>query len=251
MRMKIVSAIAGALAVMTALALVPGAATADTARPTGHATYRVTIRTMTKGQPLTPPVLAVGNNGFHLFRVGDQASVGLKEVAENGNVPALVSALGQTRGVGDVVVGDAPLVPGMLPGSGMFDDHDTFMVHADGRARWLSFASMLICTNDGFAGIDHVWLPRAIGAKFRVPAYGWDAGTEINTEDFADMVPPCQGLVGVSSGEAGSGVSDPANFENGVIHRHGGIDGGADLLEAVHGWNTRRAVALVTIERVA
>ena len=26
----------------------------------------------------------------------------------------------------------------------------------------------------------------------------YDAGTEMNTEDFADMVPPCQGLIGVS-----------------------------------------------------
>ncbi len=251
MRTKIATALAGALAAMMALALVPGAATAGAARGSGQAEYRVTIRTLTKGQPLTPPVLAVGNNGFHLFRVGNQSSVGLKEVAENGNVPALVNALSQTRGVSQVTAGMEPLVPAGLPGSASFGDHATFTVHSDGGARWLSFASMLICTNDGFTGIDHVWLPRALGAKTRVPAYGWDAGTEINTEDFADMVPPCQGLVGVSSGDAGSDVSNPTLFENGVIYRHSGVEGGSDLVEAVHGWNTRRAVAIVTIERVA
>lgn len=62
---------------------------------------------------------------------------------------------------------------------------------------------------------------------------------------------PCQGLVGVSSGEAGSGVSDPALFKNGVIHHHSGIDGGNDLVPAVHGWDTERPVVRITITRIA
>jgi hypothetical protein len=74
----------------------------------------------------------------------------------------------------------------------------------------------------------------------------YDAGTEINTEDFADMVPPCQGLVGVSSGEPGTGTSNPALAEGGVIHAHPGVAGIADLVPGVHGWTD--PVALVTIE---
>jgi hypothetical protein len=77
---------------------------------------------------------------------------------------------------------------------------------------------------------------------------GYDAGTERNTEDFADIVPPCQSLVGVSSGEAGTGTSDPALAEGAVIHHHPGIAGGADLLTAVHGWTD--PVAEITVERV-
>jgi hypothetical protein len=95
---------------------------------------------------------------------------------------------------------------------------------------------MLICTNDGFTGVNSLSLPNKVGDSVTVLTAGYDAGTELNTEDFADIVPPCQGLVGVSSGEPGTGVSNPALAEGGVIHHHPGIAGGADLVPAIHGW---------------
>lgn len=106
----------------------------------------------------------------------------------------------------------------------------------------------LICTNDGFTGLDRLSLPNQLGESLSVVTAGYDAGTEINTEDFADIVPPCQALMGVSSGEPGTGMSDPALAEGGVIHHHPGIDGGADLLPEIHGWSD--PVTLVTITSV-
>jgi hypothetical protein len=103
---------------------------------------------------------------------------------------------------------------------------------------------MLICTNDGFTGVDGVRLPKS-GRTVTFMTAGYDAGTEINTEDFADIVPPCQGLMGVSSGEPGTGTSNPALAEGGVIMHHEGIQGGSDLVPAVHGW--RDPVARITI----
>jgi hypothetical protein len=104
---------------------------------------------------------------------------------------------------------------------------------------------MLICTNDGFTGVDSLRLPKDVGAVV-VRSAGYDAGTELNT---GDIVPPCQGLVGVSSGEPGTGTSNPALAEGGVIHHHPGIAGGADLVPAIHGWTD--PVAEITVERVA
>jgi hypothetical protein len=46
-------------------------------------------------------------------------------------------------------------------------------------------------------------------------------------------------------------MTDPALSEGGVIHHHQGIMGGADLLPAVHGWDTTLPVSLITIERTA
>ena len=109
-------------------------------------------------------------------------------------------------------------------------------------------AAMLICTNDGFTGIDTLALPES-GSQ-TVETNGYDAGTENNTEDFAHMVPPCQGLVGVSSGEEGTGTSDPALAEGGVVSPHAGILGGIDdLTVADHGWID--PVARVTISAEA
>jgi hypothetical protein len=48
-------------------------------------TFRVTITKLTSGQPFTPALAAThrGNDGF--FRVGRPASVGIQQIAENGN----------------------------------------------------------------------------------------------------------------------------------------------------------------------
>ena len=230
-----------------ALALIPGSAASASA----GSSYRVTIRVLADGQPLTPPVVVTHRGGFNLFEVGQIASVGIKEVAENGNVPALVSAVEQAAGVSQVAVGAEPVVPRGLPGSAAFSDVERLMIGAGPDVRFISFATMLICTNDGFTGINHVRLPAEVGDTVRIGAAGYDAGTEVNTEDFADIVPPCQSLVGVTSGEAGSGISNPALFENGVIHHHLGILGGSDLLTSTHGWDVNRPVARISITRVS
>jgi hypothetical protein len=212
------------------------------------ATYEVTIENLTAGQPLTPPVVATHRAATGMFAVGQPASFALKEIAENGNLAPMIAQLGADKHVSDSVAAAAPLVPAGLPGSAMFGDSVTLTVTASEGAKFLSFASMLICTNDGFTGVDSVRLPKGVGDAIVVRSAGYDAGTERNTEDFADIVPPCQALVGVSSGEPGTGVSNPALAEGGVIHHHPGISGGADLVPAVHGWTD--PVAQITVERV-
>ena len=78
-----------------------------------------------------------------------------------------------------------------------------------------------------------------------VDASAYDAGSERNTEDFADIVPPCQGLIGVMSDDEGTGMSNPDLAEGGVITMHSGIQGGYDLTVADHGWSN--PVARITV----
>jgi hypothetical protein len=212
------------------------------------ATYEVTITNLTDGQPLTPPVVATHRAATGVFDVGAPASFELKEIAENGNLAPMLSRLAGDKHVYDSDAGAAPLVPAGLPGSAMFGDSVTLTLSASQGAKFLSWASMLICTNDGLTGSNALRLPARIGESVVAETNGYDAGTERNTEDFADIVPPCQGLVGVSSGEPGTGTSNPALAEGGVIHHHPGIAGGADLVAAIHGWSD--PVAEITVERV-
>jgi hypothetical protein len=177
----------------------------------------------------------------HVFVVGEAASFELKEIAENGNLTPMVEALSNNRHVSDVVVAVAGDPPPLLPGGSV-----TFMITADPGAKFLSFASMLICTNDGFTGIDSVLLPIRVGGSVTVETAGYDAGTEINTEDFADIVPPCPPLTGVPSDVPGTGVSNPALAEGGVIRHHLGIQGIADLVPAIHGWTDPVAEVEIT-----
>ena len=211
-------------------------------------TYEVTIELATGGQPLTPPLIATHEGDADIFSVGQPASLGVQEIAENGNLAPLITALEADPRVSDIVAAGAPLVPPQSPMFGTFSDEVTLTIEAGPGARFLSFESMLICTNDGFTGIDRLRLPNQVGDSLSATTASYDAGTEINTEDFADIVPPCQALMGVSSGEPGTGMSDPALAEGGVIHHHPGIEGGADLLPEVHGWTD--PVTLVTITRV-
>jgi hypothetical protein len=248
MRMRTPFRIIGITLLMAALALafvVPASASLP------DRTYRVTITNLTRGQPLTPVAVATHRTSVDAFTVGEPASLGVKEIAENGNLEPFVSSLQGSSGVSEVVQGTFPLVPEGTPGAAMFPDSVTFEIHATADARRLSWVSMLICTNDGFTGVDGLKLPVLVGESVTAGTAGYDAGTEINTEDFADIVPPCQGLIGVSSGEAGTGVSNPALAEGGVIHHHPGIQGGADLVPAVHGWDVDEPVAEITVERIA
>jgi len=222
------------------LLAVPGLAMSEAGK-----TYRVTISNLTAGQAFTPPVLLTHSKRTGIFSVGDPASVGIREIAENGNSAPLQESLSSDVHVHQVVAGSAPLVPANNPGGTGFGSSATFEITTHGSAKFLSFASMLICTNDGFTGLDTVRLPRHSKTVYSV---AYDARTEANTEDFADIVPPCQGLIGVSSDDAGTGMSNPLLAEDGIIIPHAGINGGTDLLPEVHGWGD--PVAKIEIERV-
>lgn len=217
----------------------------EAAHSEGGKTYKITITNLTAGQPLTPPILVTHTGRTGIFEVGEAASEGIRQIAENGNGAPLLQALGEDTQVHDVVAGAAPLVPANNPGATGFESSATFTITTHGRARFLSYASMLICTNDGFTGLDSVRLPNH---KVTVYAAAYDARTEMNTEDFADIVPPCQGLIGVSSDDPGTGMSNPLLAEDGIVIPHAGINGGVDLFPEVHGWGD--PVAKIEIERL-
>lgn len=219
--------------------------TTEAAMSEGGKTYRVTITNLTAGQPFSPPVLVTHSEQTSIFTVGEPASEEIQAIAENGNSAPLQAALGDDVYVHQVVAGMAPLVPANDPGATGFGSSATYEITTHGKARYLSFASMLICTNDGFTGLDAIRLPKH---RSTVYSAGYDARTEANTEDFADIVPPCQGLIGVSSDDPGTGMSNPALAEDGIVIPHAGIIGGVDLLPAVHGWGD--PVAKIEIERV-
>lgn len=205
------------------------------------ATYELTIENLTEGQPFTPPIVATHGAATDIFTVGQAASLELKEIAENGNLGPMMTLLGSDNHVFDTEVAVGPL---------LFDNSVMLAVSAAKSANFLSFASMLICTNDGFTGVDSLRLPKDIGEQVVVSTNAYDSGTEINTEDYADIVPPCQSLHGIIPPVGGTGTSNPALAEGGVIHHHPGIDGRIDdLTRAVHGW--ANPVAEVTVERVS
>ena len=198
-------------------------------------TYTVTVENLTDGQYLTPPNVAVHDRSADVFSRNRAASAGVQAVAENGGVPVLAAELSAAiddEGLGaSVVGGGVPIGPGGTA---------TFEITSDGDR--LSLVSMLICTNDGFAGIDSRPLRLLPGQSRTMPVGAFDAGTEINTELDVDIVPApfCLG------DHIGTGESDPMLAENGVIRPHQGIQGVGDF-GAGFDWNG--PVARLTITR--
>jgi len=231
--------ILAAVSTMTLLLGIP-AVSADQA-----ATYRVTITNLTDGQPMTPALVAAHKGNDVLFTVGEVASLGLKEIAENGNLDPLFNETSGDDSFDAVVIETgATGVPPIMPGETI-----TFELESGSPFNFLSWASMLICTNDGFTGVDTLKLPNQPGQVISVTTQGYDAGTEDNTELFADIVPPCGPLTGQDSAGQGTGSSDPALAENGVIHHHEGILGIGDLDAGVNDW--LNPVAMITVERTS
>ena len=218
------------------LALIAGAALPAGAQSARPSSFRVTITNLAEGQPLTPPVVALHKANVDIFTVGEAASFEVKEIAENGNNAPLLGVLGSLNAVADFAEGTTgPLVPPGTPGDAMFDQSVEFELAPEPGSRFLSVVSMLICTNDGFSGVDSIHVPKAVGETVTHLANAYEAGTEANTEDLRDMVPPCQDLMGVTGGP-GTGQSDPALAQNSVIQHHSGITGRRDLIPEVHGW---------------
>lgn len=205
--------------------------------------YEITVTNLTTlgGQWFTPPLVAVHRKAEDFFTAGKAASDRLMGLAENGDVPSFAADLEASPHVSGVTVGfgaAGPLAP---------SESVTVSLSADPGSNFVSFASMLICTNDGFTGVDGAKLPKGMGEEIEIYVGAYDAGTEINTEDFADIVPPCQAVGGVSSDDPGTGMSDPALAENGVIQHHDGVAGRSDLVPGIHGW--MGPVAKFTVKR--
>jgi hypothetical protein len=235
------------LALITSLALVllaasstPATAQQDADARGGARTYRVTLVNLTASQPLSPPLLATHTRGVDVFTVGRPASEGLRAIAEDGNNALLASALDGIPGVHAVVASAEPLHRVGGPGSAVMRT----TIEAAGAANRLSIATMLICTNDGFTGVDGVRLPGGFVPTFHL-TQAYDAGTEANEQTAATIVDPCGAIGPVAI--PGDGLNQrPAT--SGVIAMHPGIVPGKGILTNAHVW--RGPVMLVVIERM-
>ncbi|MFQ5760911.1 MAG: spondin domain-containing protein, partial [Acidiferrobacterales bacterium] len=199
-------------------------------------TFEVTVTNITpgsgteSGQILNGLVVATHNRHFRLFDLGEPASEELALVAEDALNADLVAALSTNPDVCDVQIFDDVILPG---------NYASVVVTAKGRCRHLSLAAMLVTTNDAFAALNGVRL-RKRGDKFLALAY--DAGSEANTENCADIPgPPCGKIKRVHGGEG------YVSIHSGIHGETGGVVS-SDLLPSERDW--RNPVAYITIDRV-
>ncbi len=219
---------------LVALGTTPASADHRATPTEGAPTYTITITNTTDGQWLTPPNVAAHPWHTDVFDRNAPASPGVQAVAENGGVPILAAELAAALddaglGTSGVAPADGPIAPG---------DAVTFEVTASGEQ--LSIVSMLICTNDGFAGLSGKSLPRQEGATSTYYLAGYDAGTELNTENRADIVP-----APFCNGPGGTGEDQPEIDGQGFITIHPTLRGVGDLPDSFD-WQGRVVKVTVT-----
>lgn len=192
----------------------------------GTREYDVTITNITKAQIFAPVALATHKSHFSLFTPGEAALPELATLAESGNPGPLLEYLDGMHGY----VMDTNHSGGMLfPG-----DSVTVSISGSNHFDRLSFAAMLVSSNDAFAGLNSMELPKGTSSAM-VPAY--DAGSELNDENCANIPgPPCGDMD--DSGDAGEGY----------VYIGNGISGTVDVDSLAYDWNN--PVARVVVRRV-
>jgi archaellum component FlaF (FlaF/FlaG flagellin family) len=197
-----------------------------TAAADGSNAYEVTITNITHSINFTPILVASHRKGVSLYEPGTPASEELTAIAEGGDTAPLAAVLADDSRVADVQNSGGLLMPGQSI---------TVTVSAKRGARYISLASMMLPTNDGFIALNSVKAPRHGSATYYSP--GYDAGTEPNDELCISIPGPTCGGEGPSPGAGGEGY----------VHINRGIHGIGDLAPDVYDW--RNPVAAITITR--
>jgi hypothetical protein len=176
-----------ALLFLLLLACLPGAVHADKLM---H--YRVTIDNLSE-QPFSPNLAVTHDGDLRMYKKEGPASAELGAIVDNGNhQSSMFDRLYNDRHVTEVIDIGVPLAA---------KEATTFGITAQPGNR-LSLASMVVCTNNGFTGLNRARLPKR-GAEIL-----WAAGMEANTELSTDFEEPCGAFA------PGSLPRDPNRHEN-------------------------------------
>lgn len=180
--------------------------------------------------PMTPPVVALHNapdaeNGIQLFEVGQPASDEIIAIAEDGNNDSLVAFATAEKAAGTVSAfgvaepeAGGPLTPG---------SSSSITVDLQGDDQVLSIVSMIVCSNDGFSGIDSRALSADATETFNAPIY--DAGSETNVLTLDHWVAACGVEGNLGDEEGGSITAHPGQAES--ENADFDFEAGAELLE--------------------
>ena len=211
------------------LALVTGVASA--------AQWEIEITNVTPGQTFTPILVATHYGDSGVPAVGTTATDGLAMLAEGGATGPLGAEIAAATGSGtQLSTLDGLLGPGQTVA--------TVVSGLPGQR--LTLAAMLIPTNDTFFAVGNVFLP--LHGNRVVQALAYDAGSEANSQQCADIPGPRCGGAGYSPG-ANDGDEGFVHVGNGFHELGAGGDGPAEVLSPVHyDWNN--PVAIVTIRRI-
>ncbi|MBR9793218.1 MAG: hypothetical protein GYB58_15865 [Gammaproteobacteria bacterium] len=170
--------------------------------------YEVTVQNMTQGQPLSPVGVAL-HDDVVMWEVGTPASTALEVLAEGGDnsdFTASEGVMASASGAGPIAPGSSETITVMV-----VNEPDTF----------ISVATMLVNTNDAFAGITgHALGELEVNQSITMVLPVLDAGTEANSEVAGTIPGPADGGEGYN---AERDDADLVSFHPGVVSAEDGL----------------------------
>ena len=199
---------------------------------TKTAKYEISMTNLTAGQPMSPAIVTLHNDNYEMYTLGTSASLALETLAEGGDNSMLLSEATATTDVDDVEMLSALLTPGK-----------TLSVRVKGNGDYLSLASMLVNTNDGFVGLEHYHVSHLkVGEGEYLELSTYDAGTEANSESATTV--PAQGGEGFNPSR--DDANDKIRLHAGVVTSDDGLSSSA--LHSVHRFD--HPTAQVWVKRI-
>lgn len=198
-------------------------------------TFQLSFTNMTSNQLMTPPVVALHDPSVHLFQIGETASDAVRDIAETGANEALVAFAVANPAVVSAagVAGDGPFGPG---------ETVTTSLSTELTGQVFSAVNMVICTNDGIAGVDSLALP-ADNEPVTLMAVAYDAGTRDNSNDAQSFFPPpCK---------VGDTVPNAETSPRAAIALHPGqtvVNNNADAPVATDNWDVESGAEVLMIQ---
>lgn len=186
----------------------------------------ITLTNLTQGIAFTPAVVASHDASSYIFHSTQAASAELQLLAEGGATEDLTTLLGTYSA--DVENSGGLLLPGE---SVKF----TPFTNSDGN-NYLSLASMMLPTNDGFIGLDSWKIPTEAGT-YTVYLNAYDAGTEANDE-LIGSIPNPPPLNGQNAGVGATGVT--TEIGNATVHIHPGVIGDNDATGGISDFDSSK-----------
>lgn len=197
------------------------------------ATYRIELINLTANQPLAPAAVILHGPAYSAWQTGSAAGSGLEQLAESGDPGELLLEAGAARSTQDTAAGAGVIPPGASA---------TVEVTGGIRNIRLTLASMLVNTNDAFAGIDSADLSHLpVGEPQSWDLTTFDSGTEANSETAATVPGP------VAGGEGYNPLRDDRDFvavHPGVVTADDGL--AASALDESHRFLNPSARLVVT-----
>ncbi len=207
------------------------------------ASYELTLQNLTAGQPLSPAVAIVHNEGYQLFEVGQAAGVGLERLAEGAQTDSLLAEINDLSTVkASATSNGGPVGPGNAT---RFTIEAGDADPAAERLR-LSLVTMLVNSNDAIAAVngDLNLAMLEVGQQSVTDLISYDTGTEANRETAATMPGPAGGGEGFNP--ARDDIRDAVHVHQGPVTSDDGLS--ASALSSIHRW--QHPVARLTVRRL-